>query len=406
MANLKNGSRGNLTQERLETDSSLHSERGRTDESLLDLRKKTERETDEIVKNDRIEADEIRAQNRTSVDQKLNRQQGRIENNIEVRTEEQKAVTARLEVQRKNDDKSVETERLLMDAVLLRERGLNNEYAFRMLGRDRKLTDDNLLQERNQTDFEAGRASSRLDVEQSQHIQTKAELTTRDEFLAIVSHDLRNPIGAILSGAQILLEDESHENLDKGTRYIVELIKRNAESSLRMISDILDMERVLEGKLQLQLLDHNLNKIIKNSIENMSHAAAAKNILLRAVPSQLHTSAINCDLDRINQVMSNLIGNAIKFTPEGGSITVKVEQCDNEFQISIADTGAGIEESKIDKIFDRYTQLNNKDRRGLGLGLFISKMLIEAHRGKIWVTSELKKGTTFYYSLPCKALNS
>lgn len=406
MANLKNEFPGILTQERLETDSSLHSERGRTDESLLDLRQKTERETDEIVKNDRLEADEIRAQNRTSVDQKLNRQKGKIENNKEVRTDEQQAVATRLEVQRKNDDESVETERLLMDAVLLRERGLNNEYAFKMLGRERQQTDDNLLQERNLTDFEAGRASSRLDVEQSQHTQTKAELTTRDEFLAIVSHDLRNPIGAILSGAQILLEEEFHENLNKGTRDIIELIKRNAESSLRMISDILDMERVLEGKLQLQLMDHNLNKIIKNSIENMSHAAAAKNILLSALPSHLQASAIHCDLDRVNQVMSNLIGNAIKFTPEGGSVTVKVEQANDEFQISIADTGPGIEESKIDKIFDRYTQLNNKDRRGLGLGLFISKMLIEAHKGKIWVTSEYNKGTTFYYSLPCKVLNS
>ena len=406
MAKLNSSHHGTLTQERLETDSSLHSERGRTDESLSDLRRKTERETDEIVKNDRLEADEIRAQNRTSVDQKLNRQKGRLENNKEVRTDEQQAVTARLQVQRKNDDDSVETERLLMDAVLLRERGLNNEYAFKMLGRERKQTDDNLLQERYQTDLEAGRASNELNDEQSLHTQTKAELTTRDEFLAIVSHDLRNPIGAILSGAQILLEDESHENLNKGTRYIIELMKRNAEASLRMISDILDMERVLEGKLQLQRADHNLNKIIKNSIENMSHAAAAKNILLRALPSHLQTSAIHCDFDRVNQVMSNLIGNAIKFTPEGGSVTVKVEQADDEFQISITDTGPGIEDFKLEKIFDRYTQLNNKDRRGLGLGLFISKMLIEAHKGKIWVTSELKKGTTFYYSLPCKALDS
>ncbi len=394
-----------LTQERIETDTSLHSERGRTDESLTDLRKKTERETDEIVKNDRLEADEIRAQNRTNVDEKISRQKGAL-NQSRVKTVEQQAIADRLSLQRKNDDESVETERNLMDAVLLRERGLNNEVASKMLGRERKKTDDNLLQERNQTDYEVERASVELNDEQSLHSQTRAELTTRDEFLAIVSHDLRNPIGAILSGAEILLEDESLVNLTKDTRNIIELMKRNAEASLRMISDILDMERVIEGKLQLQLANHNLNKIIKNSIENMSHAAAAKSILLRALPSHLQTSAIHCDFDRVNQVMSNLIGNAIKFTPEGGSVTVKVEQADDEFQISITDTGPGIETSKMEKIFDRYTQLNNKDRRGLGLGLFISKMLIEAHKGKIWVTSELKKGTTFYYSLPCKTLDS
>ncbi len=112
------------------------------------------------------------------------------------------------------------------------------------------------------------------------------------------------------------------------------------------------------------------------------------------------------DEQRLSQVLSNLLTNAIKFTPEGGSVVVKVERAHDEFQISITDTGPGIPEFEIKKIFNRYTQLNNKDRRGLGLGLFISKMLIEAHKGKIWVESELKKGTTFYYSLPCKALDS
>ncbi len=111
-------------------------------------------------------------------------------------------------------------------------------------------------------------------------------------------------------------------------------------------------------------------------------------------------SLINCDRDRVAQILSNLIGNALKFTPEGSSITVATEESSVEIKVSISDTGPGIPEDQKNHIFERFAQIGNKNRTGLGLGLYISKTLVESHGGTIWVTSAVGKGSTFYFTLP------
>ena len=233
----------------------------------------------------------------------------------------------------------------------------------------------------------------------AEHTKTKASLTTRDEFLAIVSHDLRNPIGAISSCMEMLLEESVERKIDKETRSWIELAKRNADSSLRLINDILDMERIAEGKLELEVTRCDIGKLIKETMDSFVHAAAAKNVLLRCVPTVI-TETLDCDRDRLVQVLSNLIGNALKFTPEGGKIVLKAEGAAADVTISVRDTGIGIHDEKKDQIFEKFTQLGSKDRRGLGLGLHISKMLVEAHGGKLWVESKLGEGSLFSIKLP------
>jgi signal transduction histidine kinase len=372
-------------EERQQTDDSLVAERDKTNQSLTKLRTETEVQTDKAVTKDRFEADSAAKALRAEADLKNNHQPG---NGVE-----------RVMRERKRSDKAMQDERSHVDLAMDTERKLKRELSGKVLETERKRTDKNLSHERKQTDTEVQRSSTLLTTEVEEHSKTKFSLTTRDEFLAIVSHDLRNPIGAVSTCADMLLEDSNYQGIDTEVKYWIEFMKRNADTSLRMIADLLDMERMAEGQLQLKIEKHNLSKIIRQAVESYVHQAAAKNILLRS--AQIKESLeINCDSDRILQVLSNIIGNALKFTKEGGSITLKVEVIQKTVKVSVSDTGSGIAEEMVTKIFDRFAQIGTNDRRGLGLGLYISKMLIEAHGGEIGVNSKVNFGTTFYFTLP------
>ena len=128
-------------------------------------------------------------------------------------------------------------------------------------------------------------------------------------------------------------------------------------------------------------------------------------MLLRFTPSNIINEVV-FDSDRITQVLSNLVGNALKFTPEGKSINIGAVQIESGIQVFVQDTGPGIPEEKLNCIFDRFAQLGSKDRSGLGLGLYIAKMLIEAHHGQLWVDSKVGDGSTFYFTIPSQELSN
>ena len=369
-----------LDKERGQTDDSLNAERGKTDDSLFDLRRKAECEADAQVSKDRKHSDDVRALNRSARD-------------LHVIADEV------LNHQRLVDDKAVQTERTNADAAIQTERDQKDKVLAEFLLREREETDENLSHERTQTDIMVFHSSQLLTKEVNSHSQTKAELTTRDELVAIVSHDLRNPIGSVLSCAEMLLEDPSYARMGTELKYWIELIKRNAETSLRLIRDILDMERIAEGKLEVRLKAEDLGVVVRQTVDSFVHVAAANRILLKVIPLD-EPVLFNFDRDRISQVLSNLIGNALKFTPEGGSVTVSIQATKSDVIVSVIDTGIGIPEDQKERIFVRYAQLGNKDRRGLGLGLYISKMLIVAHRGRLWVASVVGQGSAFHFSLP------
>jgi signal transduction histidine kinase len=391
-----------LRQVREITDSSLVSERNKTDQSVEDIRSTTERETDERVRVDRQEADDARAQSRVDTSADINAVIRDAKNERfqkDTKIEEQRAVEHRLREQRRSDDDAVGTERSLMDTALREERAQRHSVLDESLNRERGDTDESLSHERRHTDLEAERRSELLQKEESLHSVTKAALTTRNEFLAIVGHDLRNPVGNIVVYADLLLDGLSSVQMGDESKKWVEGIKRNAQTSLRLIGDILDLERFAEGKLELRLVRLDLQDLVQESVEGFAHTAVGNSILLRAVPSSIPAIGL-CDRDRIAQVLSNLIGNALKFTPAGGSVNVEVKQNDKEIQVSVADTGPGIAMEQQRRIFDRFAQITNKDRSGLGLGLYISKMLIEAHQGKLWVVSTPGTGSNFCFTLP------
>ena len=173
---------------------------------------------------------------------------------------------------------------------------------------------------------------------------------------------------------------------------------------LRLIQDLLDIERIAAGKLVLHYAKHDVCEIIDEVVGDFQRDAASKQITLTAKPGTECADVI-CDRSRVQQVLSNLIGNAIKFTPGKGKICVSCARTGQEgqdVQVSVSDTGAGIAPEKIESIFQRFSQINSQDRRGIGLGLYIAKMMVEEHPGRIWVESKLGKGSTFHFTLPVR----
>lgn len=160
------------------------------------------------------------------------------------------------------------------------------------------------------------------------------------------------------------------------------------------------MERIEAGKLQLNMGQHNMTKIIQEVLESVEPAALAKPVLLQSVPP-ICSRDVLCDKDRVMQVLSNLIGNALKFSPKGGSIVLGTVFGQKSVQVSVTDSGPGVPQEKQSKIFERYTQIGVTNRVGLGLGLYISKMLIEAHHGRLRVISKPNTGSTFSFTIPC-----
>jgi signal transduction histidine kinase len=319
---------------------------------------------------ERVEADKAKLQSRSDSD--ASRDLGRADRG---RSGEQRQAEGdeRLRVEREITDEAIEAERVRTDVAT--EKGRSDTHAS------------------------ARSSADLLSQEQARHQKTRAALTTREEFLAIVSHDLRNPLNHISMAAQNLLEGPE----DVGE--LAASINRSAGEMLHLIEDLLDVERMAAGKLTLHYEQHDVGEIIKEAIEKFRGSAAAKGITLEAEPQEVSDYVV-CDQGRVMQVLSNLIGNAIKFTPAKGRIRVSCKRTGsegNEVQISISDTGEGIAPEKIKTIFERFSQINNQDRRGIGLGLYIARMMVEEHPGRIWVESKLGEGSTFHFTLPLRS---
>jgi signal transduction histidine kinase len=372
-----------LQKERDQTDLSLTVERDKTNESLIQAKEKTEQRTDKLLQDEREKADSKTSSSRTAADDRRDTERQKISFVI---TPTQQKTDKRLDAERIESDDAVESERFRVDAAIIKERESKDSLIQDLLVQERKKTDTNLRVERVKADSEVQTA--------------QLNLTTRDEFLAIVSHDLKNPLGAIAMCAEIIMEENK---TNAGLKKRIEVIQRNAQTALRLISDILDMERIAQGKLELQLSTQSMSKMIINAINDFEGPASLKSITLTHESDKAHEQII-CDRDRVIQILNNLIGNALKFTPDGGRVDLKAELRNDKFEVQVTDTGPGIPKEKQTEIFNRMTQLGSADRTGLGLGLYISKMLVEAHHGKIWVDSEIGKGSTFHFTLPLHQL--
>ena len=227
--------------------------------------------------------------------------------------------------------------------------------------------------------------------------------TIKDEFLANLSHELRTPLNAILGFATLIRMGNLE---DPETREGLEIIERNAKSQAQLIDDLLDMNRIVSGKIRLDIRPVELIEIVNAAVNTVRPSAEAKRILLKGV---VESPAIHiyADAARIQQVLWNLLSNAVKFTPEGGAVSVIVERVNSTVQITVSDTGRGIDAEFLPFVFDRFRQADSTTTRGhagLGLGLSIVKQLVELHGGSVQATSPGKnQGATFVVSLPLAA---
>src|SRR5207249_4456238 len=222
----------------------------------------------------------------------------------------------------------------------------------------------------------------------------------KDEFLAVVSHELRTPLSSILSWAQMLRT----ENLDQATCAVAyEVIERNAKSQRRLIEDLLDISRLVNGKLSLEVRPVGLLAVVKTAIETMRPSIVAKGIQLQTMLDPA-VGLVSGDASRLQQVVLNLLSNAIKFTPGGGLIEVRLQQTNYQAEIVVKDTGRGISAAFLPYVFDRFRQAEaatSKPHGGLGLGLAIVRQLVEMHDGTIQADSPGDgKGATFTVRLP------
>ncbi len=244
--------------------------------------------------------------------------------------------------------------------------------------------------------------SSALEREAAE-AQLRAAAEARDDLLAIVSHDLRNPLFAITSAATLLSEGDVLEDRATALRWI-DVIDRNGRRMAGLIRDLLDFESLRGGALSMAIAEHEIAQLVGETMEMLHAQAAEKSLQLTGAAPAAATAW--CDRERTLQVLSNLLGNAVKFTPEGGTITVGADILSTEVRLFVRDTGPGIPADDLLHVFDRYWQAKRSDRRGIGLGLPISKGLVEAQGGKLWVESELGRGTTFFFTLPRRDLRA
>ncbi len=234
-----------------------------------------------------------------------------------------------------------------------------------------------------------------LEIERTARADAERATKARDETLAIVAHDLRNPAHAIMAAAAML----GLQVTDEKTRRHLAVVERSAAEMERLISDLLDIARIEAGTFALQRATLDASRLVEETVEEFQTQARAKDVALRCeVPEPLEP--IDGDRDRLVRVLSNLLSNALKFSPEGRHISVRAANDERAVRFSVKDCGIGIAENDLLNVFDRFWQADRASRTGAGLGLSICRGIVQAHGGRIWVASKVNRGTTFYFTVP------
>ena len=363
-----NGSNINLNSEREQTDENLYSEREKADQAILNKKKILEDEADALIQRAREKADTVIAEAREKTDYKIANPEAAI---TQGNTIEKKRVV---------EDKALQTERDVADRNKEQERKEVTESLRSLLPLEREATDRTLLTERARSD---------------------EALENRDDFLGMVCHDLRDLLSGIVLNTELVKQEASKgEDGNLSTKAALQ-IQRYAALMNRLIGDLVDVVSIDSGKISMVQVREDTTALITEALHAFQAAARAKGITLDAVSIQDAVFA-EFDHDRMLQVFANLIMNSIKFTPQGGTITLEREEKGNELWFSVRDTGSGIPSDMLELIFEQFWQVAKNDRRGRGLGLYISKCIIESHGGRIWVESKPSEGSRFIFTLPRK----
>lgn len=243
------------------------------------------------------------------------------------------------------------------------------------------------------------RLSAQYGREQAATAAANREAAARREVLAIVSHDLRSPLTTIMMSSGVLVELMASADQRTSRKY-VETISTAASRMAHMIDELLDVDRIDAGTIKLHSSDCQVDNLVDGALELFHTQATERAIALRR-GARVGPVHVLVDPERIHQVLSNLISNALKFTPADGEVHVSASVTPDEVTFEVRDTGPGISAAQIPRLFDRYWQgTTTKQRGSLGLGLYICKNLVEAHGGRIWVESTLGEGARFCFTLP------
>ena len=244
------------------------------------------------------------------------------------------------------------------------------------------------------------------DITEAKHYERRLRQLDRmkSDFVSNVSHELRTPLTAIKGSVDNMLDGITGPMNERQTRYLVR-VKSNADRLGRLINELLDLSRIESGKIDLMPADLPMIEVAKEVAEILRPVAAEKLISLEVSDSGGEVIAW-ADRDKITQVLLNLVGNAVKFTPAHGKVTVSVDKDGQALvRVSVADTGPGIPANELDKVFDKFYQVarvNKEITKGAGLGLAISKALVEMHGGRLWIESEVGIGSIFSFTVPAR----
>lgn len=344
--------------EREQTDESLRLERAKSDDALAETLTLIDETADAVITRARARADDVLATARSKTD----------------RQSATSAATDIIQRDRRREDSAVRTERASADETLREERAQH----LALLASEREETDKDLLTERTRAD---------------------SALATRDEFLGIVSHDLREMLGAMVTFAALIEKRVAQANAAEEMRAHAQRIQRSGARMNRLIGDLIDVASIEAGSLAVSPQVADPTHVVTEAVDTFQGLAAA-GVLSLTVEIVPPSSLAAFDAARILQVLSNLLSNAIKFTPAHGRVVVRVERVGDDIRFAVSDTGPGIPADKLDVVFERFRQLTRNDRRGVGLGLYISQCIVRAHGGRMWAESTVGEGSTFCFTVP------
>jgi PAS domain S-box-containing protein len=244
-----------------------------------------------------------------------------------------------------------------------------------------------------------------LAVDNAQLYQdARSALHARDDVLGVVSHDLGNPLQAIFIGLEALERARGQapgSNAPRGgSEYYLSAIRRSAELMQRLIHELLEVRRMEEGHLALEPRRRALQPLVREALQLIEPLARVKSVELLNEIDDETSPVVTVDGDRILQVLSNLVGNAVKHTPEGGQVSIRASLQPDQVEISVQDTGPGIPPEHLDQIFERFWRAEKTGGKGIGLGLAIARGIVRAHGGRVWAESEVGRGSTFRFTIP------
>lgn len=349
---------------RTQTDASLRAERERSDDELLARSTTFAEDADEVIERARDRARKVLALARDREDEKL------------LATRATAAVRDSVEEERRVADSTLATERSTADAERLEERERHRAAMIELLAFERDETDRTLAIERELAD---------------------RSVAAREDLLAVVAHDLRNMLSTVVINASVLVMARD-VGMVAGP---AAMIQRVGAQMTQLLEDLLDFSSFEAGKLNLAVANVDVVKVVEDAVSIYGEVAKA-NALALTMRAEVPSAIVRGDARRLTRLLMNVIGNALKFTPADGLVEVSVGVVGAECEIVVKDNGVGIPEEQLQSVFERFRQVGTQPRRssGVGLGLYIARLVAEAHGGRIWAESGLEGGSVFRIRLP------